>query len=417
MILTVTRLIKGAFLRYLFFIIIIIACSPKSTKQSVSRKSSSADLQNETDSNLSSGSNSTIQRKPLPKVDGKSLKIFNLNVGKLSDSGVNSTVVSYAASGGTQYVLWKLCPEEEVVKTETCIATEDQTCGFGGACVQNVTSYNKFILPMLYAGNVFLSVQACVEPDNAVNSQEACGPFTEMRYNSHINNTQVMALFAKREDIINALDRLGKEKMKLYSDYKGDLMSCLKNDAKNAEYYQVKIAVVDTLVNGLFFRWLTWPGDALAETTVGQVVWKGLKEHVYEPIKEIVHKLCSVGDSANIDKACITKLNDSNSTMTTEQKNAYCTKGVDPGFIVSICGMLDKLGTALIGFASGMNPAVSIPTLTGAVQTLFSSNPVPRQCHAEENLAKASEAIDKTAAGYSIQLIEIDNQLRSLGQL
>jgi hypothetical protein len=426
-------------LRILILILFFIACSPSASKQQPKSKSlskealskdSSKSMETNTSASLSNNSSdfsdsSDIQ--PPKKIDGSKLAVRDITIGKLLEGGSRSEVANFSTSGDAEYVVWQLCPEEETIQTQTtsCVATDTQVCSTGGGCVQNVTPYNKIVFPHLFAGQVIFSIKACVDPENAIDPTQACGPFLDYPYNSHVTNTLVTGLFAKRQNLINALNRLGEAKKQLYFYYRADLMDCLTFDAKNAGVYQAKIQFVEQLVNGVFFRMFTWGPKELFEemnkTEAGKVVlggvdvaWTGVKKVV----SHITDSICDIGATTGVDTSCLTQLKDSNSTLTDQQQTDYCRNTTPSGGASSFCAMMAKLGHAMSGMAAAMSPAESIPVLIDALQTATDpENAVSRTCLAEQKLAKSSEQVDKDAVALTQQLIECGNQLRALGEL
>lgn len=434
MIRTVIRKNSEVPLRIFLFIFIVFACSPTAQQSKGSSKVVSSKIKQQTDLSKQTETNTTNKIKAeepapeveIPKVDGSKLRVFSPVVSKMTEGGNRSDVLAFSASGQAQYVLWKLCPEEDTVQTATCVETDSQSCGAGGACVQNVTPYNRVLFPRLFAGKVTISLKACVDPESAIDPEKACGESTDIEYDSHYNNTEVQGLFAKRQGYLDALTRLGEEKRKLYFDYKGDLVDCMKFDMKNEAFYRSKIAAVDGLINGVFFKMFTWGPKKLIEelnkTSVGHTLIEGAKSAVgavKDTFKKVADGFCKLGETTGTDTACLTNLKDSNTTMTQTEQNEYC-KNAKPnkGAVGSFCGMVGTLVNAAAGMLSSMNPAESIAVLSDAIHNAINPEAaVSRTCLAEQKFAKGSEQIDKNAVVLTDQLIEVNNKLRALGEL
>lgn len=421
----------------LLTLLFIVSCNPPAQKAPASTKGASSKASNlnsqdsnaiETRTSLKDTSSRSDSPAPTPvsKVDATKLTIMNLTIGKLAMGGTRSEVVSFSASGQTQYVLWQLCPEEASAGTSTCVATDSQACGLGGACVQNVTPYNKILFPRLFAGKVTFSIKACVDPSSALDPNQPCGAFTDLEYDSHVSNTEVTSLFAKRQGIIDALNTLGEQIRKIYVNYEGDLKQCMEHDQKNAAFYQSKIAAVHGLIDGVFWRLFTWGPKALIEemekSSVGQGILNAAKS-VAGGIKHSIGKatdaFCAIGETTGIDTTCMSYLKDSASTMTQTQQEALCQNAkADKGAAGKFCGIVSMVGHALGGLAAAMNPAESIAILSDAIHNVIDPGAsVSITCHAEQNMAKTLQAANENAAVLTQQLIEVDNKLRDLGEL
>ncbi len=364
---------------------------------------------------------------PAPvQIDASKLVVSNVSIGPLLSGGSRAEVVNFVASGPTQYIQWKLCPEEQIVQANPCVASSTQSCGLGGACVENVTPYNSIQFPHLFSGNVSLSLQACVQPSDALNPNQNCGPYTSIAYNSHVSNTQVTALFAKRQGILDELNRIGEQKKQLMINYRSDLIFCLQGDKKNAEFYEFKINVLDEIINDIFFKMWFWAPEALIKELdkIGAIhhVLEGVRSAMgsaKEAIIKTKNKICSATNTTGIDTNCMTALKDSNSTMTLTQQQAYCRNSTPTvAGIGSFCNMIGTLAHAIGGFVEMMNPATSLTVLADAVQTVMDpQSSVSRTCLAEQKLANSSQAIDQEVAALTQQLMSCDSQLRALGEL
>jgi len=363
----------------------------------------------------------------MPKVDASKLEVINPRIGKLLEGGTRKEIVDFAISGTATYAQWQLCPQEASsdASAKTCVETESQACGPGGACIQNVTPYNKILFPHLYAGAVLFSIRACVESANAVDPSKPCGPYKTIPYNSNYNNLEVNRLFRQRQDILDSLNKYGEEMQQLYVLYKGDLMQCLQFDAAHAAYYEGKINAISGLIEGVFFKMFIWAPETLLnelqKTSVGGALIGGAKSalnKVGDQIGKLKDSFCAIGETTSIDTTCMAALKDSNSTSTTTEKDAFCQGTPKKGGIGKFCetvGMIAKMGG---GMLSAMNPAESIAVLSNSIHTISDpEHAVSMQCRAEQKLSTSSQAINQAISVLTMQLVECNNKLRALGEL
>ena len=362
------------------------------------------------------------------KVDASTLAVSDIAVGKFLQAGARTEMVSYAMSGQADYLFWQICPEQPSAdSTATCVATDTQPCAPGGACIQNVTSFNKILFPNMFAGNVMISLKACVDPDHALNANVTCGPYANLLYNSDYINTQVAALFGKRTDLLTALNSAGAEEQTAYMNYAGDLQVCMTSDAANAAYYESKIQVIDMLIKGVFWNAFIWAPKQLlteiANTSVGQQLISGAQSTLStatQTFNNVANTFCNSGTTTEVNQTCVNNLKNS-TNMTQAQKDAFCpgqTTQSGPLPIATFCSIVGTLAGSIKMMAESMNPMQSVAVLSDAISTI--SNPeasVSQLCLAEEKFAPISQGINEKIAALTQQLIDTDNQLRALGEL
>lgn len=427
------------------FLVTTLSCSPtkpptkkgsgaktslKSTDEK-NLKETDSDFENQDEEEDSDSGKKADPQNPTPykrsaQVDGSSLKLSNISIGNLQSGGFKKQqIVNFSASAGTEYVEWKLCPQEESSENPPCSDAPDSPCGPGGACAWNVTSYNKIIFPNLYAGRVVLSMRACVDPSNAVSPLEPCGKFFDTEHDSKITNKEVSGLFARRQVLLEAFHQIGKEKIQIFNEYKGDLLECMSFNAKNAALYQQKISFIEDVVNQVFFEmWLGPIGDAMdafAESAIGKPLADGI-DAFGEAAGDLRDKFCALGSESKIDEDCIKNLGkiqeSAEKPLTESEMNEYCTVGTEGGVAGKICSAIATVGNLAGGLIEGLNPAEAIPALSNAIYTLSDpESSVSRDCLAEQKLSKQLEFIDKEAAILSDEFLKITNQLKDLGEL
>lgn len=401
----------------------VLSCTKTSTSAKASTSSSSSGSGSTGSSSVTSTSSSTASAvKPLDKVDAKNLRVLNISVGKMVEDGKRGELISYALAGAADYVSWTICPEEET--NQTCTSTDSQSCSVGGSCVQNVTPYNKIILPNMFAGKILISLQACVEPEKAKDASQLCGKVESLEYNSHYTDLETATLFQRRQNLIAAINAKGDAKRKAFVDYQNDLLDCLQNNAAVEALLRSKIAVIDQIIKGVFFKMFLWAPTKVAQemqkTQAGAALISGAKNTVdygLDKLNEAKNKICAVSDSNVVDQGCVQDLKDKKSTMSDAEKNQFCTS-IKPGVLQNVCGMIGTMAEGVVGMAKGMNPMQSIAILSDAIHTLSDpEHSVSRACLADEKFAKISQAIDSDVSLSGEQLLDVDNQLISKGEL
>lgn len=408
----------------LIFLFSVLACTKTTTNSSgkVSSSSSNGSGVKTTVGTGTSTSTSTSRVKPLEKVDSKNLRVLNLSVGKMVEDGKRGELISYALAGAADYVSWTICPEEET--TQTCTRTDTQACSIGGACVQNVTPYNKVLIPNMFAGKILISLQACVEPEKALDPSKLCGQVESMEYNSHYTDLETATLFQRRQNLISSINAKGVEKKKAYVDYQNDLLDCIKNNAAVEALLRSKIAVIEQIIKGVFFKMFAWAPVKVAQemqkTQAGSALIAGATNTVnygVDKLTEAKDKVCSLSDSTMVDQSCMQDLKDKNSTMSDSEKAKFCLS-VQPGVVQNICGMIGTMAHGALDMLKMMNPMQSIAILSDAIHTLSDpEHSVSRACLADEKFSKISQTIDGEVSLSGEQLIDVDNQLISKGEL
>lgn len=410
---------------HIYFILMVFqACSP-AVQQSASAKKTGLSTKNASGSDT--GTSTDLSAAPIVKVDASKLRISEVSVGKMTEGGKRSEVVNFTTWGQGDYVHWQICPEDPPNDgVVNCVPSDTQACGLGGACVQNVTSYNKILFPHLYAGNVSISMKFCVDPERAMDSKVVCGDSTVYPYNSRAVNADVQALFLKRQGLLDAINKIGVEKRQDYQNYANDLQDCLDSSKQNEAYYQSKIQTINQLIKGVFWNMFIWAPKsvwkAMQETENGSKLTQGLTSALSatkDAFSDMGKKFCDLGATQATDESCLSNLKDAKASMTQAQIDAFCSaglkreKGMD-GF----CKLMGTLGDTVSTMIQSADPMQSFSVLSDAIHTVSDpSGSVAKQCTAEEKFAKVSQGSDMNLSALGQQLSEVNAQLRALGEL
>jgi hypothetical protein len=192
------------------------------------------------DQDMGQDTGSGIESLP-EKINPSSLKVYNLTVGNMRQASSLGQSLSFEVSGSADYIFWKFCPQEKT--DQKC--PENRECSEGGECIQNVTVYNRVTVPPLYAGDIFVSVRGCLEPEHSLNTKEPCGPWEVVRYNSKKSNDKVIALLNEKDKIIHDLGEIQRERLYVYRDFSQEGRECLKTNAKSVANLESRIRLAE----------------------------------------------------------------------------------------------------------------------------------------------------------------------------
>ncbi|MBI2603896.1 MAG: hypothetical protein HYW48_12660 [Deltaproteobacteria bacterium] len=439
--------------RFAIFFLLLGACAPQQEAQVKTKKATAT-----TDADVSQqGGEQRLAEEPKPpeKVDAAKLRIFNLSVGKLADKGKKAEIISYSISGKADYAFWRICPMEQTF--QECPEGRT-TCSVGGECVENVTPYNRVVVPKLFEGKVLVSVKGCVEPDKAT-SREICGTFADKEYQPGTPDLKLRNLYQRRQDVIKALEKLGRDKYQIFVEYRDDLQFCLEHNADVEERLRAKIRIIDQLLKtpvNWFIEGVKNTGQSIDKALDGipGIVATGAEDagkYTVDGLDWLGDQIDADCDKAKVNEQCVQDLKDRGTDWTEEQINEYCTKGtVDQdcvadtqrrygswskkdvekhcttyeqredawGDICSFGGILKKTAKQ---FASAANPVHSVGHFAEVIRNLDTAINDPeklatRKCQAEVVMAKKWEGFQAVLGREQEKLQQIDAELETLGE-
>lgn len=343
--------------------------SSKSDSIAVNKTSSS-----KTTSSLSATQNITDKKQTQApsKIDASTLFISNLRVATFQNKKIINELVSYEADGRADYVSYKICPMDQ--KSDTC--------------VENIYTMNKIILPYLLAGDVLISVKACIDPEKAKNSSISCGKPNEIVYNSRRRDSEIESIMLEKDRIMDGLKKLEEDFRSALENFTKEGYQCLKQDAAVQKNLESKIKFSEYILKAPF-GWMWESAKSQANNAAGLVGLSGAMEEV--------------GDG-------ISKLFDEIGEFLGDQCNALGEEW---------CGILRTVKSFAGIMLEAFNPVHSIGTFSGAIHDL-TANPdslVKRNCHAEENFQVREDTITQYWNNQLRRLQEIKAELEAKGYL
>lgn len=454
-------------MRVLFATLFLItSCAPQQETPVKSTKST-ANVKSDKPTSQVTEQKLAEEPKPLAKVDTEKLRVFNLSVGKMAEKGKKAEIISYSISGRADYAFWRICPMEQ--SFQECPA--GVTCAAGGECVENVTPYNRVVVPKTFEGKVLVSVKGCVEPDKATGS-ETCGPFADKEYQPGAIDSQLRTLYQRRLDVIKSLEKLGRDKYQIFVEYRDDLQFCLDHNADVEERLRTKIRIIDQLLKtpvNWFIEGVKNTGGSIDKVLEGipGIVVQGVKDaglYTVDGLNWLGAQIRVDCDKAKVDQQCVKDLRDRGTTWTDEQVNDYCTKKtIDPECVAdtkrryknwtqkkaeehcttydkreasegdsgiiqgvdTVVGDICSFGQIILKtakqFAAGANPVHSVGHFAEVTRNLDTAINDPeklatRKCQAEAVMAKKWEGFQQVLGREQQKLQEIDGQLEQLGE-
>lgn len=400
----------------LLIICLLVACSPPPAKRRPqSRSDARSSFKTSGQSKNLDENNDQKEKKEAKKVDASTLKVFNLVAGRASEKGKRFDFLKYSASGEADYIFWEICPT--ALPEKPC---DDGDSGCDNRCKKNITPYNMLIIPKLYNGDVNISVKACVDKKRSL-SRESCGEESFITYNSKFEDTEVRALYNRKQTYLEQLKDLGKDKDTLFSDYKEDMDKCtahnkayLKQKKDSMRAVQFINDACDFVVDSAQYADKNFLGGTLTEGA------RGLKRG-FNKATDAMGKMASMMCTQDkVDVSCIEELNaDDENKQTEEEKKATCTSKKSADFIGPMCNFAKIFGSQIKGMFFGMSDIRRpIQALSDAFTTIANpENSVARQCLGEQKLMKGLQGLFQAVNTKQSELQSVNDELKAKGEL
>ena len=222
------------FIGSLFFVMLNESCRQK--PQEVDRFNRALTL----DANHTDPNSAVIKQSA--KVNPNNLRILNLTIANYQDptSGIMEEAAGYSIMGGADYVKYEICPLQDT--GQGC--PPHRTCTKGGSCVTQLEVTNRFNIPPLWAGQVRVSVQGCVNASKSISPKVFCGAQSEIIYNSHRASGPVLQIYTELARIRKDLGSYGTRLRKAMHKYQGQYLACAGHNDAVLAYIKTKMAIV-----------------------------------------------------------------------------------------------------------------------------------------------------------------------------
>ncbi|MBC62535.1 MAG: hypothetical protein CMP11_08765 [Zetaproteobacteria bacterium] len=332
--------------------------------------------------NNSSDNEESNDREEPEKIDTSLLKIYNVSISDVRQNNGNiQQIASFDLPYNTGYTTFTICPKEN---TDQECSEDYSQCAEGGACVTQIANYSRIIIPKLYAGEVEITFQACIDDRSRSLNNEPCGPKKIVYYDSKRANIEVLKLLNEERRYKEAAANLVLDYRQFLEEWEKETIKCMKQNADADKLLQTKLRFVQ--------QYMTAPYNYTVDVALG-----------YPGVENV---------SAEVD-AFKTKTQDflaEECVNMTEAINEADKK---------LIGCTFAAGAWEVGkmFATGVNPATAVQQISNAIHTLADPrNSVPLLCSQEEKLSENDKTYYLQINAIQTNYSKVVEELKALGE-
>ena len=363
----------------------------------------------------------------LKKVEGKDLKVFSISLTPLLNGNKYGFSLGYNPDGKAEYVDYMICPLEDTGAK----CPENAPCAAGGKCFNQLTSYNRVRLPVLYKGEVLVKVKACVSRERALGA-ENCGEEATKTYNSGAYDPQIASLRWNAERVKQQLRALIQtEYVTAMKEFVSEAQACDVGSAANREYLNAKVRVVQQFVyapESYAAQAGINIGDAVLGEKGGEQFFGQIGE-IGESFNRTTQDICrELGKSTIIHKdKAICETVDKGRKECLEAgllSKAECERKNHPhNCSFDLCSVLEFGAMFAKGMVMQFDPAIPIGTISNTLNDAIEGTwgdrkkLVAKACAAEDNFDLKSQAITDKIEKATKELKAIREQLEAKGAL